>query len=77
MILSLLRRQWLLLFTAALYLTAFALAPERAAHALTVGATTFGKVLLLIFAVFGLVGLLQVWIDRDLIVRWLGREGGV
>ena len=25
----------------------------------------------------GLVGLLQVWISRDLIVRLLGREGGV
>lgn len=77
MILSLLRSQWLLLFTISLYGYAFAVVPERASHALAIGAGTFASVILLIVAVFGLVGLLQVWISRELIVRLLGREGGV
>lgn len=74
---TLIRRQWLLLMTGGLYLWAFVVAPERAASALSIGATTFTSVLLLITAVFGLVGLLQVWISRKLIVRLLGREGGI
>ncbi len=74
---SLIRSQWLLLFAISLYLWAFAAAPQRAWHALQTGGTLFASVLLLIAAVFGLVGLLQVWISRDLIVRLLGREGGI
>jgi len=74
---ALVRSQWLLLFTISVYLYSFAVAPERAANALNIGATTFASVILLIISVFGLVGLLQVWISRDLIVRLLGREGGV
>ncbi|NOY13472.1 MAG: hypothetical protein GXP51_07265 [Deltaproteobacteria bacterium] len=77
MIRTLIRSQWLLLVTVALYLWAFAVAPERAGNALAMGAGTFASVLLLIVAVFGLVGLLQVWISRELIVRLLGREGGI
>jgi uncharacterized membrane protein YraQ (UPF0718 family) len=74
---SLIRSQWLLLLTIGLYLWAFVDAPERAASALSTGAGTLVSVLLLIVAVFGLVGLLQIWISRELIVRLLGREGGV
>ncbi|MFO7577976.1 MAG: permease [Pelovirga sp.] len=77
MIRRLLARHWLLLLTAALYLWAFASAPQRAAVALFGGAELFLSVLLLIVAVFGLVGLLQVWVSRELIVRLLGREGGL
>ncbi|SHJ20289.1 Predicted permease [Malonomonas rubra DSM 5091] len=74
---NMVRTQWLLLFTVNLYLYAFSVAPERAANALSIGANTLGSVVLLICSVFGLVGLLQTWISRDLIVRLLGREGGV
>ncbi len=77
MIRALIRSQWLLLFTIGLYLYAFAAAPERAANALQIGAGTFISVILLIVSVFGLVGLLQVWISRELIVKLLGREGGI
>lgn len=73
---ALVRSQWLLLLTIALYLWAFKAAPGKAWQALQTGSTLFASVLLLIAAVFGLVGLLQVWISRDLIVRLLGREGG-
>ena len=73
---TLVRSQWLLLLTVTLYLWAFAAAPGKAWHALQTGSTLFASVLLLIAAVFGLVGLLQVWISRDLILRLLGRESG-
>jgi len=74
---ALLRSQWLLLLTLLLYLWAYLVDPSRALQALQVGANTFASVLLLIVAVFSLVGVLQVWISRDLIARLLGREGGV
>lgn len=77
MILTVLRSQWILLFTIGIYGYSFWIVPERAARALGIGATTFASVTLLIISVFGLVGLLQVWISRDLIVRLLGREGGL
>lgn len=72
-----LRSQWLLLLTAGLYLWAFGVSPQRAWQALAIGAATFGSVLPLIIAVFGLVGILQAWISRDLIVRLLGRGSGI
>jgi len=74
---TLVRSQWLLLFTVGVYLYVYSVAPERAANALQIGATTLASVTLLIISVFGLVGLLQTWISRELIVRLLGREGGV
>ncbi len=77
MIWTLIRSQWLLLFTIGLYVWAFVVAPERASEALWVGSSTFASVLILIIAVFGLVGILQVWISRDLIVRLLGRDAGI
>lgn len=77
MIRSLLRSQWLLVATTFLYFWAFLVNPERASLALTSATTTFSSILLMIVAVFCLVGLLQIWISRNLIVRLLGREGGV
>ena len=73
----LIRSQWLLLFTAGLYLWAMAVSPQRAWQAFVNGASLFASVLLLIVAVFGLVGILQTWISRDLIVRLLGRDSGI
>ena len=73
----LIRSQWLLLTVTGLYCWAFSLDQGKALLALQISAETLASVLLLIAAVFGLVGLLQVWISRDLIVRLLGREGGV
>lgn len=71
------RAQWIPLLTIGLYLWAFSASPSKALQALHLGATTFGSVLLLICAVFGLVGLLQVWISRDTIVRLLGQDSGL
>jgi len=73
----LIRSQWLLLTVVGLYVWAFRHDADRALQALQISATTLSSVLLLIAAVFGLVGVLQVWISRDLIVRLLGREGGI
>ena len=74
---TLLRKQWLLVSTILLYGLAFLSNPERAQQALIGSAVSFSSVLLLIVAVFSLVGLLQIWISRDVIVRLLGREGGI
>lgn len=73
----LIRSQWLLLMVIGLYCWAFSHDPAKAVMALKISAETLLSVMLLIAAVFGLVGLLQVWISRDLIVRLLGRDGGV
>ncbi len=74
--LSLLRSQWLLLSVIGLYLWAFHKAPERALEALSVSGRTFGSVILIILSVFGLMGLLQVWISREKVAALLGKEGG-
>jgi uncharacterized membrane protein YraQ (UPF0718 family) len=77
MIGKLLRTHWLLVATFLLYLWAFVVNPERAARALGGGMSIFFTVCILILAVFCLIGLLQVWIGRDRIVRVLGQESGL
>jgi len=72
-----LRRMWLLSLTALLYAWAFLQAPQRALQALHHGVTLLLSVTILILAVMGLVGLVQVWISRDTVARLLGEEGGV
>lgn len=74
---TLVRSQWLLLAAIALYGWAFAASPEKAREALEISGRSFASVLLLIVAVMGLVGVIQVWVSRDLVARLLGREGGV
>ena len=74
---ALVRRHWLLILTIALYLWGFSVTPERTARALEHAALLFLSVIMLILAVFCLVGLLQVWISRDQIVRLLGRDSGI
>lgn len=71
-----LKTQWLPLAVLLLYLWALAVDPERAAEALWRGATLFADVAVLVLAVMGLVGLVQVWISRELVARLLGKEGG-
>jgi len=67
---------WLVPLTLLLYLWAFAVAPERALSALQGGGELLLSVVLLVLAVMGLVGLVQVWISRDTVARLLGEEGG-
>jgi len=74
---TLVRSQWLLLGTLGLYLWRFAVDPAGASRALGITVRTFGSVLPLVLAVMGLVGLIQVWVSRDLVARLLGREAGV
>jgi len=72
-----LRKQWLLSSTLLLYAWAFSLAPQRAQQALYNGGSLLLSVTILILAVMGLVGLVQVWISRDTVARLLGEEGGI
>lgn len=71
-----LRKEWLLTLTALLYLWAFTAAPQRAKLALAAGGQTLLSVAVLILAVMGLVGLVQVWTDRDAIAGLLGKGSG-
>ena len=70
-------RQWLVSVTLLLYLLATWYAPERSFSALQSGGRLLLSVALLVVAVMGLVGLVQVWISRDTVARLLGQEGGV
>jgi len=70
-------RQRMLWAVCLLYLWAWSSAPHKAAAALQAGLGLFFSVTILIVAVFSLVGLIQVWIGRDMIAAVLGREGGV
>jgi uncharacterized membrane protein YraQ (UPF0718 family) len=76
MILRWFASQWLVTVTLLLYLWAGWLTPERALYALQAGFTLMLSVVLLIVAVMGLVGLVQVWISHDAVARLLGKEGG-
>lgn len=69
--------QWLVSAALLLYLWAGWAAPERAWRAAQSGGSLLLSVVLLIIAVMGLVGLVQVLISRDAVARLLGKEGGV
>jgi uncharacterized membrane protein YraQ (UPF0718 family) len=69
--------QWLVSLTLLLYLLAIWLAPDRARLAIQSGGTLFISVVLLVIAVMGLVGLVQVWISPEAVSRLLGKESGV
>jgi uncharacterized membrane protein YraQ (UPF0718 family) len=71
------RIPWLPLTVLLLYLWAFVADPDRAWQAVGVSGRLFASVALIIVAVFGLAGLIQVWLDRERVARLLGREGGV
>jgi uncharacterized membrane protein YraQ (UPF0718 family) len=73
---GLIRSQWLLLLAVGLYLWAFAVSPQQAGRALGSAAARLASVAPLVLAVMGLVGLIQVWVSRDLVARLLGREAG-
>lgn len=68
--------QWLVGLTLLLYFWAYWTAPERALAALQSGGAILLSVSLLIIAVMGLVGLVQVWISREAVARLLGEESG-
>ena len=69
--------QWLVSVALLLYLWAGWVAPEKTINALQSCGTLLLSVGLLVIAVMGLVGLIQVWISRDAVSRLLGKEGGV
>lgn len=68
--------QWLVSMTLILYLWAGWASPERASQALKTGGSILISVIILIAAVMGLVGLVQVWISRDAVARLLGDDSG-
>jgi uncharacterized membrane protein YraQ (UPF0718 family) len=73
---QLLHSQWLLLLAIGLWCWAAWASPERALAALGVTLRTFGSVLPLVFAVMGLIGLIQSLTSPERVSRLLGREAG-
>lgn len=71
-----LRNEWLLIFVAALYLVAAVTNPSKAEHALVAGGRQLLAVSVIILSVFGLIGLLGVWVDKKKITRHLGEGAG-
>ncbi len=70
------KQQRMLWLVSLIYLWAWMAAPQKASAALHAGLSLFLSVTLLIVAVFALVGLIQVWIGREMIAAVLGREAG-
>lgn len=70
-------RQYIILFVGCLYLVAWYVSPYKALEAIKYGANLFASVTILIIAVFALIGLIHVWVNRDLIGSLLGKEGGL
>lgn len=70
------RDEALFVLAAVLYVLAFAVSPQRAIEALGVGARNFVSILPIIVAVFGALGLFNVWVDKKRIAGALGKESG-
>ncbi len=70
-------QQRMLWLVSLLYLWAWSVDAGKAAAALDFGLSLLVSVSILIVAIFALVGLIQVWVGRDLIASVLGREAGL
>ncbi|MDO8880561.1 MAG: hypothetical protein Q7W44_07165 [Coriobacteriia bacterium] len=71
------RDELLFVLAVALYVWAFAVAPDKALQALAVGGRTFLGILPIIAAVFAALGLFNVWVDKKKIAAVLGKGGGI
>lgn len=58
------------------YLVLLILSPQKAMAALKISLVTLSSVILIIFSVFVFIGLFQVWIKEEAIVKHLGHESG-
>ncbi len=72
-----LRRYWFFLLTVVGLGVFFLLGAERGAHAMSVTAYSMREMLLVIPPVFLLLGLLDVWVPRDVMVRFMGPGSGL
>lgn len=69
-------KYWHLLVMASLYATLGILAPHKATLALEIALRTVYSVALIIFSVFILIGLVNTWLNEDLIASKLGHGSG-
>ncbi|MCZ7662642.1 MAG: permease [Thermoleophilia bacterium] len=76
-IVGFLRREGLVVVVAGLYLWAFVADRHSALRALATGGRVFLSVVLIIVAVFGILGLFQVWVDKKKVAARLGERAGV
>jgi uncharacterized membrane protein YraQ (UPF0718 family) len=74
---SLLRRYWFFLLTLAALGVFLILGADRGLRALSVTAYSIREMILVIPPVFLLLGLLDVWVPRDAMVRFMGPGAGL
>jgi uncharacterized protein len=71
------KRNWLVWAVTAAYIAMLIVRPADAARSGVLAVQTFLELIVTLVAVFAFVGLFQVWIDDDFIVRHLGDRSGV
>ena len=71
------KQNWLVWVVAGAYILTAVSRPEAAARAASLGVQTFVGLIVTLMAVFVVVGLLQVWVNDEFIMRHLGEDSGV
>lgn len=71
------KQNWLVWVVAAAYVAMAATRPEQAARAASLSVQTFVDLIATLLTVFVFVGLFQVWINDEFIMKHLGEESGV
>jgi uncharacterized membrane protein YraQ (UPF0718 family) len=75
-IIAFIKKNKLFSFVVLMYLILFMVSPQKCLAALEISTFALLRVILIIFAVFIFVGLFQIWIHEDMIVKHLGHESG-
>lgn len=71
------RKNWLLLVTTTAYALLAAVSFSEAKRALIIGTSTFASVAVILVTVFVFIGLFQVWVRDEFILKHLGEESGI
>lgn len=71
------RKNWLLLVTAAAYVILAIVSFSEAKRALSIGTSTFASVAVILVTVFVFMGLFQVWVRDEFILKHLGEKSGI
>jgi uncharacterized membrane protein YraQ (UPF0718 family) len=71
------KQNWLLWVVAVVYVVMAATRPAAAGRAAVLGVQTFAELIVTLLTVFLFVGLFQVWVNDEFIVKHLGEESGL
>ena len=71
------KQNWLVWLVLAAYVVMWVVRPAHAARAAVLSVQTFVGLIATLLSVFAFVGLFQVWIDDEFILKHLGEESGL